>query len=199
MICIENFFNDPYKIIKIGNSFKYSSQGAIRGIRSEPLHTLDQDLFETINLKIINNFYPNINLDKTTYKAITYFQKNEYDINDGWIHNDPGLITAIIYLTPEETSGTSIYKIKNKDINLPTQYKKQDYFTNFNKYSIKQKADIQKLKLENNSYFEKTASFNGEFNRMIAFKSNEWHAAELQKENKDRVLIITFIEEINQH
>ena len=196
MICIENFFSDPYKIIKIGNSFKYSYQGAIRGVRSEPLHTLDQDLFETINLKIINNFYPNINCHNITYKAMTYFQKSEYDINDGWVHNDPGIITAIIYLTPEETAGTSIYKIKYKDINLPNQYKKQDYFTNFNKYSIKQKANIQKLKLENNSYFEKTASFNGEFNRMIAFKSNQWHAAELQKENKDRVVIISFIEEI---
>jgi len=31
---------------------------------------------------------------------------------------------------------------------------------------------------------------------MIAFKSNQWHAAELQKENKDRVVIISFIEEI---
>ena len=37
-------------------------------------------------------------------------------INKGWIHVDPTPLTAIIYLTDnEETGGTKLYKVKNKE------------------------------------------------------------------------------------
>ena len=214
-ICVDGFF-PPYDahftlsnpesglglkgIVDIGNNCEYKNVGSIRGVRSEPLHLLNQTLFERVNLNIIRSYYPVLDMEKIGFQAQTFFQQSEYDINDGWVHDDEGLITAIIFLTPNGTSGTSIYdRVDNKYDIDPGQKKKQDYFINYKKYSGKEKEELQKLKQKNNSCFKKTCMFTGEFNRMIAFAAPRWHAAELHEKTEKRLIIISFIKEITGH
>ena len=154
-------------------------------------------------MKILSCFYPG---SKVNFFARTYFQKNDYDINDGWVHKDDCLITGIVYLDPDSTSGTSLYNIKENcrgDDFLKSnlgwsldQNRKQDYFKNHDKYSEKEKTEIQELKIKNNSMFYKTVSFTGEYNRLVAFDGQMFHASEIQEKDKERLVLISFIEKI---
>jgi len=193
--CIDNVFNRPHKIMRFADTLEYTDIGYVRGLRSKLIHEINQELFDFINMKILRCFYPEAEYE---FFAKSFFQKNQYDINDGWVHSDSSLITAIIYLTPEDTSGTCIYEKKDENQILKSQDKKQDYFKNYKNYSTEEKQKIQDLKLENNSCFKKTVSFTGKFNRLIAFDSKLWHASELQKPDENRLTIISFIEKINK-
>ena len=167
--------------------------GYVRGVRSKRIHEIDNELFESINIKILNCFYPDAQIE---FFARTYFQKNDYDINDGWVHKDDCMITGIVYLDPNNTSGTSLYNIKSS-LGSPLDHnRKQDYFKNYDKYSEEQKKEIQELKIKNNSMFYKTVSFTGEYNRLVAFDGQMFHSSEIQKKDKERLILISFIEKI---
>ena len=201
---IDSVFQHPQKLIRLANSFDYSNVGYIRGVRSKPLHEINKELFESFNMKVLSCFYPNTKIE---FFAKTYFQKNDYDINDGWVHKDDCLITGIVYLNPDNTSGTSLYNIKNEARSIDfiksnsgwslDQTRKQDYFKNYDKYSEKEKEEIQQLKIKNNSMFYKTASFTGEYNRLVAFNGEMFHSSEIQEKDKERLILISFIEKIN--
>ena len=106
------------------------------------------------------------------------------------------MITGIVYLDPDNTSGTSLYNIKSS-LGLPLDHnRKQDYFKNYDKYSEEQKKEIQELKIKNNSMFYKTVSFTGEYNRLVAFDGQMFHSSEIQEKNKERLILISFIEKI---
>tara|TARA_R100000664_G_C2758306_1_gene147075 strand:- start:3469 stop:4071 length:603 start_codon:yes stop_codon:yes gene_type:complete len=190
----DGIFKHPNKLVKLANRIDYSNVGYVRGVRSKPVHEIDKELFESVNTKILSCFYPDTKIE---FFARTYFQKNEYDINDGWVHQDNCMITGIVYLNPDNTSGTSLYNIKdNCSLDVLDQNRKQDYFKNYNKYSEEQKKEIQQLKIKNNSMFYKTVSFSGEYNRLVAFDGKMFHSSEIQEKNKERLILISFIEQI---
>ena len=191
-ICADNFFEHPNQIIDISKKVEFKKTRYISGCRSENIYNINQNLFNYINRKIINFIYPGAK--GIDFKGSTYFQKSDADKNDGWVHADPGMITAIIYLTPGGTSGTSIFDAK-QEFNLPQQPNKYKYFENKEKYTEKEKKLIYNDKLINNSYYTKTINYEGKFNRMIAFDSKTFHAAEVC--DKERLIIISFIDYIN--
>jgi len=189
----DNIFKHPNQLVKLANKIDYSNVGYVRGVRSKPVHEIDNELFESINIKILNCFYPDAQIE---FFARTYFQKNDYDINDGWVHKDDCMITGIVYLDPDNTSGTSLYNIKSS-LGSPLDHnRKQDYFKNYDKYSEEQKKEIQELKIKNNSMFYKTTSFTGEYNRLVAFDGQMFHSSEVQEKDKGRLILISFIEKI---
>ena len=190
----DSIFKNPNQLVKLANKIDYSNVGYVRGVRSKPIHEIDSELFESINVKILNCFYPDCQIE---FFARTYFQKNDYDINDGWVHQDSCKITGIVYLDPNNTSGTSLYNIKdNCSLEVLDQNRKQDYFKNYDKYSEEQKKEIQELKIKNNSMFNKTVSFTGEYNRLVAFDGQMFHSSEIQEKDQERLILISFIEKI---
>lgn len=190
----DGIFKHPNQLVKLANKIDYSNVGYTRGVRSKPLHEIDNELFQSINMKILNCFYQD---SKIEFFARTYFQKNDYDINDGWVHQDNCMFTGIVYLNPDNTSGTSLYNIKdNCSFNLEAQHRKHDYFKNYDKYSEEQKKEIQELKIKNNSMFYKTTFFTGEYNRLVAFDGQMFHSSEVQEKDKGRLILISFIEKI---
>ena len=191
-ICADNFFDNPYQIIDISKKVELKKTRYISGYRSENISDIDENLFNYINKKTINFIYPGAR--GIDFRASTYFQKSDADENDGWVHADPGMITAIIYLTPGGTSGTSIFDAK-EEFNLPQQPTKHEYFENKEKYTEEEKKLIYNDKMINNSHYIKTINYEGKFNRMIAFDSKSYHAAEVC--NKERLIIISFIEYVN--
>jgi len=191
-LCADNFFDNPYEIIDISKKINFTKTKYIIGSRSENIHDIDKKLYNYINKKIINFIYPSAK--EVTVKADTYFQKSYPNKNDGWVHTDPGLITAIIYLTPGGTSGTSIFDAK-QEFNLPQQLNKHKYFENLEKYTDKEKKLIYNDKVINNNHYTKTIDYQGKFNRMVAFDAKAFHAAEVC--DKERLIIISFIDYIN--
>jgi hypothetical protein len=199
----DGIFKHPNQLVKLANKIDYSNVEHIRGVRSKPLHEIDDELFKSFNMKILSCFYPDQEID---FFAKTYFQKNNYDINDGWVNKNDCLIMGIVYLDPNSTSGISFHNIKDNcrgsdflksNSGWPLdQHRKHDYFKNYDKYSEEQKKEIQELKIKNNSMFYKTASFTGEYNRLVAFDGQMFQSSEVQEKDKERLILISFIEKI---
>tara|TARA_R100000329_G_scaffold142437_1_gene125875 strand:+ start:65 stop:688 length:624 start_codon:yes stop_codon:yes gene_type:complete len=186
-ICCDNFFDEPDKIVDLSKTLSFHQTDKIRGLRSQALHEVNNNFFKYVNWKIINNIYPGVG--SIEFNASTFFQKSIQDNCDGWVHEDKSWITSIIYLTKEGTSGTSLFKKKN-EYDLTPQPEKYEYFEN---PKSKNKEDILKKKIENNNKYRKTISFTGDYNRLIAFNGNTPHAADVDLECENRLVLISFI------
>ena len=111
---IDNFFDEPDRIVTFANSLQYHSRQKgdyWYGLRSKPLHEVDKGYFEWSSQKILRAFYK----DETRHVCNTCFQKTpgiKNISNEGWIHTDKCLMAAIIYLDKDNFSGTNFYKSK---------------------------------------------------------------------------------------
>jgi len=197
-VCRDNFFEDPHKIIELSKQIDFKPTKYISGYRSDYLDKIDIDLYKYVNTRLLSVFYPTAN--NIQFSSHTYFQKSVPDACDGWVHQDTKMLTAIIYLTPGGTSGTSLFNIKKEflmpDWSVDNRVLKHEYFKNKDKYSEKEKEIILQQKLKHNNHFEKTVNFEGVFNRMICFDSKQYHAAEVC--DKERLIIISFIDNLRQ-
>ena len=128
---IDDYFEDPHGVYKLAQSDKItwfrSGNGAWPGVRSQPIHELDNAFFTYMMKKFLYTFYTHDNLMKSnfSFEATSFFQRIEGDWSTGWIHSDhPDICTKIIYLTPNANpeSGTSIYSKKS----LNTESKWED-------------------------------------------------------------------------
>ena len=63
-LCIDNFFPNPDKILKLAQSLEFNRVDAIPGYRSAPLHEIDYELYNHVNLKIAAALYPRITLSE---------------------------------------------------------------------------------------------------------------------------------------
>ena len=195
--CIDNFFNDPYDVLDLAEKCKYNKDRKVPGLRSEPLHITHYDFYKYLNLKILNCLYPN-EVNNIQFKSVSLFQKIPSSMKyDGWVHKDEDkFLTSIIYLSASD-AGTSLFKPKNNFF-IPNDLddEKHAYFWEHEKY---QGEDLERIKINRstwNNSFEETVRFKGEFNRMICFDGNEYHAAQIHNGPKDRLTLITFFDEI---
>ena len=201
--CEDNFFDEPDKIVRLANEVSYKQAEVISGFRStDSLQIIDKDLNKYINNKILKIVYPSFNfetVDNIQFSARTHFQKSSADLNDGWVHRDDETLTAIIYLTPDGTSGTSLFSLKKEYVrpDFTAGKIKYDYFKNKDKYTDEEKKNVFEKKLKHNDHFIKDVNFSGKFNRMICFDSKRWHAAEVC--DKERLVIISFIDNLQKN
>jgi len=195
-VCKDHFFNDPHKIIELIDQIEFKPTKYISGKRSDFLHVINKPLHDYVNKKIIDIYYSN--KDKN-FSAYSYFQKSDPDKNDGWVHPDiDSSLTAIIYLTPGDTAGTSIFNLK-EEFTLPdwnvNHFQKYKYFENKETYTDEHKKIVLDYKIKHNKNFNKTIHYDGKFNRMICFDSKQFHAAEVC--TSERLILITFISNIS--
>ena len=196
-----NFFKDPYEIIDYAKSLEYRHGGSnYPGSRTDDIWKFNSDLFQHISLKILSLFYPN-SITKFSYEAEATFQKITYEDvelmnKNGWVHKDGSkMLSAIIYLTPNNnTTGTSIYMPKKPIGELHTHGIKSQYNENKN---VDENEYVNELN-KHNSKFKKVAEFYSEFNSMICFDSNLYHAANFNlKPGEERLTYITFFKKIS--
>ncbi len=127
---IDNFFEDPDKIVNLAKTFDYyPSNGDWPGVRTDQLHLVDNRLFNYIGEKIYLLFYEESPVQWsmiTSFQKIKPFSEDQYDRrNKGWVHQDIDILFAgIVYLNkdPEPDTGTSIYTTKN---GYALQYRKE--------------------------------------------------------------------------
>ncbi len=128
---IDDFFEDPDKIVHLAKSFKYypPDTGNWPGVRTKQLHLVDDRLFNYIGEKIHLLFYeasPDYWNMQIHFQKIQPFSEDQYDRrNKGWVHQDiDTFFGGIVYLNkdPEPDTGTSIYTTNS---GYALQYRKE--------------------------------------------------------------------------
>lgn len=192
-LCVDNFLNEPEKIVEFSKTLKYNNdtRGWWPGLRSQPLHLADYEIYNKLCTKILSLYYPE-NYFSLAYRCDATFQKVPSTIKyDGWVHTDcMAEFTAIVYLSNHKNCGTSIYKSKKLGANIINEKIKHSYFKG-------EKIDdkiLKKSKQENNSQFYKTIQYESIFNRLITFDGSNFHAAEsFYKDTFDKLERLTLI------
>lgn len=197
----DNFLDNPDALKEWALSLKYSSDPDNRwpGLRSKGLDILHPPFFDYLNKKILSLFF------ETTpkYVASLNFQLIEDYEGSGWIHQDPALITYILYLFKEnETNcGTSLYNLKPNKIhyiNSPKQY--ENTYLRHTHHQTKQiSSSVQKIKdqdIEDN--FDKILDVKDKYNRLMCFSSEHFHSANsFSNGTKFRLTLTGFIHNVD--
>ena len=191
-LIVDNFFDDPQKIINFSKQFKYERaiDGEWPGTRTPPIGEVEKNFLAWSTRKIMTLFFP-MNLEQIRWRATQHFQKIPYKTygEKGWIHRDTeSEFTAIIYLSHHTDNGTALYK--------PKFVFPQDFYTDkkikFYK-DLKDSSLSEKWRKKLNKYFDKVVDLHSNFNRLVLFDGHLWHGAEnFGTEKEDRLTLITF-------
>jgi len=201
--CIDGFFEDPDSIVELAKNkaiWQPSDDGSWPGVRSQPLHELDNDIYTWIMNKYLSAFFSEQDKQYVSWRSTSVFQKipvrQEEHWQEGWVHTDyPDVHTFIIYLTPgaSEQAGTSLYTEK-------------DAFASPNFSKIKKAVYLGELppsegkvwREKSNDQFSVDVTFGNKYNRCIGFDSSLWHGVKnFDTGTQDRLTLITFFQQIN--
>ena len=189
---VDGFFDNPDKIRAYALNQKYYNdiEGRWPGSRTQDLSTVSPVVFHTICRKILSLFFTI--KQPYFYEAQAYFQIVDKKFESGWIHKDPYVITAIVYLTPDSSSGTSLYVKKDIDYNDSSYL--QDKLTNY-----KNGLDVGSSRDLNNQNYIETLNISGLYNRFVVFDSNTYHAAQDffgDSKEESRLTLVVFFSSI---
>jgi hypothetical protein len=203
-LCSEEFYDDPDLIFEYAKTLEYGRDplGTWPGLRSYRIDMINPDLQQIFVDKIFSFFYDldtvNISADVVSYfQVIPPYSEDKFSAkNQGWIHKDEQVDYAgIIYLTPgsDLDMGTSIFRQKTEDLHLDYSIKRRLYLGE----DIKDE-EYESSMNDHRSQFEEITRFNNVYNRLIAFNSTNWHAANCFKSNGEhpRLTQVFFIKDI---
>jgi hypothetical protein len=199
-LVIDDFFQNVDAVIDYSKTLKFlKTNGKWPGERTRPLHIENIEFFKKVTSKIIACYYPN-ETENTNFRwtASSYFQKikTKDHTNPGFVHQDRDqAFTSIIYLTGEENTGTSLYKLikisEKTDSYVPNKIK--GYLDVKYQKSKKFKNSLK----ENLNSYQKTLEFLPLKNRMIMFDGAQHHSASnFGKNEKERLTLITFFKSV---
>ena len=194
-LCVDDFFNDPDKVVKLASNLEYYKDGYSPGVRSSNMAEIDKNFFNSCCNKILSLFYPN-EYRGLLFSATAFFHKVDPNTIDSWVHQDKdSVLTAIVYLNKNLKAGTSLMKKKQFTKNLQLDYTniKYDYFKS-DKQKDKKVLEAQKKHLKD---FDETVIYYNEYNRLIAFDALQHHMAHENKEDETRLTYITFFKKVD--
>ena len=186
---VDGFFNNPDAVRDFALKLQYQkdTEGRWPGVRSD-IHDSYPVFFNQIMNKIVSMLFSTDTL--VSYTAQMSFQIVDQSYEMGWVHKDNSCLTALIYLTPDSTSGTSIYTKKDCLNYLDSTFrsqKQESYKTN--------NIDSDSRNIHNNQYTE-NINIKGLYNRLVLFDSHLYHAAHEFLGNElgnSRLTLISFI------
>jgi hypothetical protein len=195
-LIVDDFFTDPYAIVKLSTTFKYAraTDGRWPGTRSPPMHEVDDDFFLWSTRKIMAVLYP-MNINGVRWLASQHFQRVPHKIygDEGWVHADSDYeITTIVYLSHHSQSGTCLYE--GTHFNIQPEHKEEKERFNLD---LKDRKRMEKYKDKNNSKFRKKFELFSNFNRLVLFDGSNWHASKNSgADMSDRLTLITHFKDI---
>ena len=195
-LCVDNFFNNPDKVLPLVKQCPMESTTYRPGLRSPCLSEINSEFYNYVNIKILKLFYPEKHF---SYVANTHFQSTSPNENviDGWVHQDSDfMLTAIVYLNHCDI-GTSIFTRKNEFI-IPQAAGdiKHDYFRNYKSASESTIETVRQVRQEVNSQYDESISIKGKYNRMMCFDGDSYHTTQDGICNEERLILISFIKDI---
>lgn len=154
---IDDFYKNPMEVREFALKQRYYSHRYHPGKRTNPLYNEDIENY----FKLFFNYYDSFDF-KFDKKIMFNFQYNTSE-DISWIHKDPGKWSAIIFLTPDAplSGGTGLYKFNYNDV------EKQDNTNTGDCMELKYGQDERRWTLID--------SIGNKFNRMVIFKSDEYH------------------------
>jgi len=199
---VDDFYENPDLIRNFALSLPYfkTTDGRWPGSRTELLHNINSNFFETFNRKLFSLFYDlkTTQLEwevETTFQLIDSFSSDKDNIkNDGWIHWDKECcFSGVIYLNPNPKPnwGTSVYKLK------PNEVYDDTHRTKFLHYSKSDKFNEQEYEIEkkcNNNKFIETVRVENVYNRLILFESGVFHGVpSFYSDDESRLTQVFFV------
>jgi hypothetical protein len=210
-ILVDNFFEDPEALVKLGKSLPKEIVGRQPGKRSKQLWEIDQSLHNAIIRKTLSCYYDldyvNISWQNSncSFHEIPRFSEDKNDIiNKGWIHQDAAVlgtdeVAGLIYLTPDidPDSGTSLWSLKSGvkiEIQADSFYDQNEQGWHNEDGSFANGEEYRKLYLEQQESLVEKLRFQNIFNRMITYDTMEWHGANsyYHEDGKDPRLTLAF-------
>ena len=218
-VTLDNFFENPDEIRELGlrmlESEKTSPKdGTWPGYRTKNLREIDEGLEQKITSKILSCYF-NLDFEKIfwnycemQFNLIPSIDKDKNNIkNKGWIHRD-GIephrmhypepmnsteLAGLIYLTPdiERDTGTSLFVAK-KDKILDNIEKTADIRRNIHLGNPVSDEEAKEQWEKHRSCFIEKVRFENTYNRLIAYDTKEWHAANSYYTAKDNRLTLGF-------
>jgi hypothetical protein len=196
----DDFLEDPDYVVELSKTATYTNPDGGRwpGVRSQPLHDLDNDFYQYLMQRYYLMFFSHEELERDwRARATSYFQRIPSNLDHGFIHHDhPKVHTFIIYLTPgaDPESGTGFFQGRTWDQTDNRHNEKLDYYTHkITPEESRVHAD------EHNGQYIQTAFCGNVYNRCVGFDSNLAHGVVNYKtntENQERLTLITFVDEI---
>jgi hypothetical protein len=199
-LILDNFLDNPDSLKKWALSLNYQhpQDNMYPGSRTKELSYINPYFTNFLHKKILSLYFDSIPSDIVGY---SYFQIMDNFKGSGWIHQDPGFFTSIIYLSNSNSNtneGTSLFKFKKDKfmlINNPQEEKLWGILRNkhyeTNSLSIK---EFQQKQSYENKLFNKILDIPSKFNRLICFEGTQLHASNgsLDEILKNRLTLITF-------
>lgn len=178
---VDNFYESPDLVRQFALSLKFNptEDGRWPGERTKLLSEIDSSFFKIFCDKLFSLFY-NFENESLSWKVETSFQKvfkfsedRNSSFNNGWIHKDECVFSGVIYLNsnPEKNTGTSIYKIKDSEIDDNNQNEKFIFYSGKDISEEKYKKSIN----HNNNKFEETIRIENFYNRLVLFEGGQYH------------------------
>ena len=186
---VDGFLDNPdtFRKFALNQVFYKDDKGRWPGVRTQDLSFVSPVVFHNICKKILSLFFT---ADQVyNYNIESSFQLVNKDYNTGWVHKDSSIITAVLYLTPDTYSGTSLYVKKNISYD-------DDTFINDKILSYNDGSDNTKARNLHNQNYEESLIVKGLYNRLLVFDSNYYHAAHDffgSSEEDSRLTLISFV------
>ena len=203
-LVVDNFLKNPYELVKFAKSLEYQYPDDFRypGLRSHDLNTIDSTLFLHLGDLILTCYGIRTHI---FWQGTAHFQVIDNNYEQGWIHADRNVVTAILYLSKQPGSGTDLFVPKKfwKTFVDRNQFKtdhKKIFYKNLSENPNYKISELEMQELQaNREMFNKTMSVDSVFNRLFAFESFQFHAAANLRFDADspRLTLIYFFSTIS--
>lgn len=191
----DNFLDNPDMMRKLALELPYykDQEGKWPGVRSDSLHTIDNDVFDLLTKKFFSLFF---DIETIGWRVDARFQKVGKDYGRGWAHTDVGpIITGIIYLDPEPkpNSGTIILEKNNLRSNGRINHRQEDKVKFYQGEITADEAESARQR--NNDSFSAGITVQSKYNRLLAFDSHLVHTADefYGSDNEERLTLTFFV------
>ena len=174
---LDNFFQNPFKVIDLGNSLEYTDSEIYPGSRTVNLLEIEgqpREFAKFFAKKLSEKLLFGVtkfNLDLRFHRTDIYTPEAA---NLGWTHNDNVDYAGLVYLNPTELNlhtGTSICDKKDD-----TGFEQGDIESRkkFNLTKQSSQTYLDDLKL-NQEQFVETVQVGNKFNRLVGYDARQWH------------------------
>ena len=199
---VENFFEDPYQIIDFAKRLPFEKQDNqnFPGLRSPSLSQVNLPFFQDVCKRQLSIFYSKEEMQEIRFVCEARFQLIKQQESVPFVHqDDPGVLTTITYLTPnEEQSGTSVVAPTTENSLIsPKPFPKteeehmekvkSESFNNPEEGNFKKATEVAN---KYNDTFKEVTRFNSIFNSVSMFNSSSHHQAHFNPNGGERLTLI---------
>lgn len=189
---IDDFFSDPSIILECANSLDYYKPdgGNYYGERTKSLWEEDKVLASYITTQLSHIFFKNPCNDSVEFNLDLRFQrmnKTEEGFDKGWVHDDGGFATAIIYLKPDPdpNSGISFFNAVVDQPDMEGSLVKHKFYSTGDSSDYKKNFDLH------HRQFVKTVDVSNRYNRCVIFGKGQLHAGNYSTTDSRLFLIVS--------